>query len=316
MTAKWDVALDKLLEMYIGWASQPGERYAKVFLDSWIDANEDVVQREAQRNIWKGFHGRIEHQLWRADPIYIDPDMMTLIEAASKEFQPEPLLESDLITPYGFAYFPRPFYFQISDPSDSVHHLHNGRLAYRYILWGMEYHKFTNGTTMPVLIITIWRDPADLDDFEQLPGFTYPQILTIIPWPTDGTTMYPSKNPGIPGQWEQVAKPLQTLWRLMSQTITLNTKERPSRDTRRRVDRSKYLEKQITVIKLRRSSNDSGNHEPRVVNWTHRFIVSGFWRNQFYPSIDAHRQIWISDYIKGDPDLPLIIKPRIFKLER
>jgi hypothetical protein len=59
---------------------------------------------------------------------------------------------------------------------------------------------------------------------------------------------------------------------------------------------------------------------PSPANYSHRFFVGaatgGFWRNQHYPSLgpkedpSAHRQIWIAPFIKGDENLPLVIKPR------
>jgi hypothetical protein len=52
-------------------------------------------------------------------------------------------------------------------------------------------------------------------------------------------------------------------------------------------------------------------------NYSHRFIVSGHWRNQWYASGQVHRQIWISPYVKGPEDQPLVVRPRrVFSLVR
>jgi len=34
------------------------------------------------------------------------------------------------------------------------------------------------------------------------------------------------------------------------------------------------------------------------------------WRNQWYPSLSQHRQKWISPYVKGPEDKPLVVRPR------
>lgn len=40
--------------------------------------------------------------------------------------------------------------------------------------------------------------------------------------------------------------------------------------------------------------------------YRHRWVVRGHWRNQFYPSIAAHRPKWIAPYLAGPADAPLL----------
>jgi len=41
------------------------------------------------------------------------------------------------------------------------------------------------------------------------------------------------------------------------------------------------------------------------------------WHDQWYPSEQIHRQIWISPYVKGPEDKPLIVRPRrVYQWER
>jgi hypothetical protein len=39
-------------------------------------------------------------------------------------------------------------------------------------------------------------------------------------------------------------------------------------------------------------------------DWQYRWITRGHWRNQWYPSLGEHRQIWIAPYVKGPEDKP------------
>jgi hypothetical protein len=141
----------------------------------------------------------------------------------------------------------------------------------------------------------------------------FPQLLAVIPWPW-GAVYSDNKL----GQWYQVAKPLQTLWRLMQQTISMSTSERASRGVTKRALRVDYTAKNITVIRLRRpKAIKDDDAEPHLVDWSHRWYVGGHWRNQFYPSLNAHRQIWINPYIKGPEEKPLELrKMRVFELVR
>jgi hypothetical protein len=62
----------------------------------------------------------------------------------------------------------------------------------------------------------------------------------------------------------------------------------------------------VLVITLRRERSKD-DAEPKEVNWTRRWITSGHWRNQWYPSLGVHRQIWINEYVKGPDDKPLVL---------
>lgn len=111
---------------------------------------------------------------------------------------------------------------------------------------------------------------------------------------------------------------VQCLWRLMQQTIVTRTSERASAPFRKRWKRNDLEAKNVTVIRLRRPRKPTDDeHETRTVEWTHRWLVSGHWRRQWYPSIGAHRQIFISPYVKGPDDMPLEVrKQRVFAFSR
>mgnify|MGYP003353945736 CR=1 FL=1 len=103
------------------------------------------------------------------------------------------------------------------------------------------------------------------------------------------------------------------------QTITEVTGERVSRAVRKRILRegSKIQQDTVNVVKLRREyQKDDSKESKSVASYQHRFIVSGHWRNQFYPSIKTNRQIWIDSYIKGDPEKELIFKKRVFDFSK
>jgi hypothetical protein len=83
----------------------------------------------------------------------------------------------------------------------------------------------------------------------------------------------------------------------------------------RRAQRAGIPGKRVLVVTLRRPSNQRPT-EGGGIDWSHRWIVGGHWRNQWYASEQIHRQIWISDYEKGPDDKPLVIKQRAFTFRR
>ena len=111
---------------------------------------------------------------------------------------------------------------------------------------------------------------------------------------------------------------IQTTLRLMQQRVAVKHHERVDRATRRRGIAKGFREREVVVVKLRREKGEPHGDEPAGhANYTHRFIRSGHWRNQPYPSEGVYRQIWIHPTVVGDPDLPLIVRPRrVFNVVR
>jgi hypothetical protein len=65
----------------------------------------------------------------------------------------------------------------------------------------------------------------------------------------------------------------------------------------------------VRVLRLRRgvgaaARKAAGDGPGR--EYHHRWIVRGHWRNQWYPSIKAHRPKWIAAYLAGPDDAPLL----------
>lgn len=115
-----------------------------------------------------------------------------------------------------------------------------------------------------------------------------------------------------------IQRPVQCLFRLMQQTIATRTQIEAPRAFRHRWKRANLLAKKVTVIRLRRPAWVApDNHVPKPVEWSHRWLVAGHWRNQPYPTLGITRQIWISPYIKGPDDAPLEIRRlRAFEFKR
>lgn len=110
-------------------------------------------------------------------------------------------------------------------------------------------------------------------------------------------------------------------WKLMSQKISLTRRVEPSRQRRRALTRMKDpLPSDVRLVALRRSDSYDQKDVPRDSgsgwHYSHRFRVSGHWRNQYYPSTENHEQIYISDYIKGPEGTPLIVKENVNILRR
>jgi len=50
----------------------------------------------------------------------------------------------------------------------------------------------------------------------------------------------------------------------------------------------------------------TGEHDHADVKYRNRWVVSGHWRNQWYPKTKTHKPKWITPYVKGPEGAPLL----------
>jgi hypothetical protein len=93
----------------------------------------------------------------------------------------------------------------------------------------------------------------------------------------------------------------------LEQRILVAPRRPADRPARRRLERQGWMhEPLIRVVELRKKQvrpEDRG--DPRSVEWSCRWVVSGHWRQQFYPSTGDHRPVWVLPYVKGPESAPL-----------
>lgn len=301
-TRGWQDALDAQMEIYGFWATQTGHRYAKGF-------TQDVRQKNPFSHYARSLNLLEEERekLLKAEPIYVDPDMLPLIEAGLESFKAEILVPEDLVTPMGCMVLPAPMY-----QTD----VHGKRFSYRVVSW------------MPVIMANAEGEPTGAG--VQFSLYTHrddPDDYTHenIPWEKDLSIKWYLSHAATLRFWDEdflrdkfvdltFFRNFQVINRMAQQRIAVADRRQPSRPLRRAAKRLD-LPTQVTVVSLRRRSF-SEREEEGEVNWTHRWLVRGFWRNQWFPSEKRHRQIWISDYIKGPEDKPLVIKRRAWEWVR
>jgi len=93
----------------------------------------------------------------------------------------------------------------------------------------------------------------------------------------------------------------------LQQRILIAPQQRADRPARRRLERDGYVhEPLIRVVELRRKHVHSGHVSGQEsVEWSHQWVVSGHWRQQWYPSLNMNQPRWIMPYVKGPADRPL-----------
>lgn len=108
------------------------------------------------------------------------------------------------------------------------------------------------------------------------------------------------------------------LWTLMQQRLAVTTEHPMPRLYRRRAEKAgeELPVSTFRVVTLRRAKPETAEPAAGSVDWSHRWIVNGFWRNQWLPSRQMHRLQWIEAFVKGPADKPLVVKKTVNKLVR
>lgn len=88
---------------------------------------------------------------------------------------------------------------------------------------------------------------------------------------------------------------------------------------RKRAERLGREDSTCHVVTLRRehTSEQGASSEHSDVEWSHRWVVRGHWRRQWFPARSAHAPVWIHPHIKGPADKPLREpKPTVYSVTR
>ena len=120
----------------------------------------------------------------------------------------------------------------------------------------------------------------------------------------------PSAGPDPAVSW------LLACWRLMQQSVTrLDDVEMP-RQLRKLGRRAGLPSDYVTVINLR--SRPARSDGESAVEWSHRWLRRGHWRQQPYKEdgVWVRKTIWIHPTVCGPEGLPLVIKDHVYNLTR
>lgn len=306
----WDTALDAQNDLRHSFQTDEGQRFMAGYADS-LRGSASVTHPDGSTGLTAADADQIVQvaadTVELGDPIYVSDDVCELIEFAGETLRPEAIFPEDIIIADGFAYFARPRYLVDR---------HGKRLSYRALSWAQSRREDNPGQTG--VAIALWSDFADDDDYVadfrplRLIGGSRLALshVTNIPYGSQGVLQVEENH--------QFLRQVEALWKMMAQEIVLPGQERVSRPTWR--SRSNWRQiKHVTVLTLRRARYHRPDGEVGEVEWSHRWLVRGHWRNQRYKGPDGewfYSQIWIAPFIKGPEDKPFVPKRRAVEFVR
>lgn len=91
----------------------------------------------------------------------------------------------------------------------------------------------------------------------------------------------------------------------------------PNRQGIRRAQRAMVTKRpEVNVVRLRKSEHRHVRGTGDPVEWSHRWLVRGHWRNQWYAKEQRHAPKWVSAYVKGPDEAPLILRDKVSRVDR
>lgn len=240
-------------------------------------------------------------------PMWVDNEVIDLVEHASQTFRPEALMPEDILIPNAFCVFERTMY---------ANDIEGREVCFRAASW--SHFVDPADEDRRGIILALWRHMHDEDAYSRQSPHRYHSRIGGSPLRLMQTAMFPW---GEARAMEDIANhklfaQLQVLWRLAKQQITIRSERQVSRPTWRSKQNQNWRAiKSVQVLTLRRAKVVHEG-EPGEAHYSHRFNVHGHWRNQWYASEKVHRQIWIDEFIKGPEDRPLVLKKQAIEFIR
>lgn len=113
---------------------------------------------------------------------------------------------------------------------------------------------------------------------------------------------------------EPLTQFLQALWRFQAQKLAAIERPHVPKTALKTLMRRQMHLGPVSVIKLRK--RERGNETGAQYVLSHRFVVRGHWRRQWYPSEQRHKSIYIQPFLKGPEDAPLLARDRVNAIVR
>lgn len=263
-----------------------------------LEEQVDLARRVEDAAGWRAAHdpdGFMLGALQSADPYFWAGPLCGVIESAAGDLPVSWKFAREMLpTMSGFVWFQRP----LAWPSHLDHRTGSSKLI--ALSWQRFHNTETGDTAVSVCSFADWNGHK-----------AWPTLTIVINHGEslreriDGPRRSFSDEEFALAEW--VLRVFGSCLTFLEQRILIAPKHRAERHARKRLERQGYPhEPLIRVVELRRKQSrpdHSDEHDP--VEWSCQWVVSGHWRNQWYPSMNDYQPRWIMPYVKGPEDRPL-----------
>lgn len=334
--ARWEDAMITQGRILSWYGSRDGLRYLS---DFFTDMN--LKHRPEGRRDPRLLAAIQVNTLREAEPIYVSPEALDLIDHARHTFHPEPVRPSDPFCPSGFALLPRPILIDDAPPTEAnPMRSPNGLIPVRAIAWGTTHSEDYQIGAFWISYYSDFEDELEMGIDERAPGDelttselidsakarSWPMLSLVHQWQWSWHSnpwVNPDELDVLPGDdlQETMARAkaqtqlIQCFWRIAGQFLPSSERASAPRNMRREAARRGLVHSsEVNIVRLRRRRV---NHEQLGEGErasTVRHLVHGYWGTRHYR--DGARQVWVDDYVRGDENKEFVLKDRVWEFTR
>jgi hypothetical protein len=293
-------------------------------LASHFDRDMDLTEERVYAKS-RAVANEIAKQFRLADTYWVQRNMVELVNASFDSMPPHPMNQETCPVPFGWMHLGQPV--RLEDPDWVLEADNEGRVApapsltFHTASWRRANALDANGRYRPGYEVWLYeeRDAVERAIRRSLPNQNMHLHQTVglppyVPvrqffW-ADGDTMPDGADSYLDAM---AATWFQATMVLMKMPIAAPGRIEADRQTLKRFTRRAIPVNLITVVLMRtpRQRPDEREHNGEGREYSHRWLVRPFWRNQFYPSTGEHKVIYIHTFVKGPAGAPLVIKERV-----
>lgn len=288
---------------------------------------------------------RLRHSVEYAYAYRVTKEMSYVVQYAGDSLDENDRLDGTLApTPWGIVRFDRPI---------PLRDARNRQMLMHWMTWGPVHgqRQTSFGALIDAtgMVFSYWNDTNEPDEIQRWiedgmkPDARRSMIERTGRWSFIGTELVwngmkvgkPQKelttrikmkilaNGDTPTSYTNCARYAHALFLMLNQTLTTMDDEYIPRAHRKRIARMK-IPGRISVIALRRMEGSKREGETHV-EWSHRWIVRGFWAwrhcGETHPQAQEYEKgwrvrVWIAPYVKGPEGLPIVQTEKLYDLRR
>ena len=261
--------------------------------------NPDVVQRW-----WKSPRPEVEARAVAdactevaesSDLFHVARSMAELARAASGTLESFALLVDDLPSPNGLMVFDGPAIGEVTYCDGPIAPIH-----------GLQWQAVSGSLFVTPLLGMPRASPTAL----------MPEMRIAFNVPTDGLRKAfpePGANPALR---PRLLSFLVTVFLLMRQPLAAESSLECNHLPEAPLHPASHIPASVRVIELRRPKHSGSDAGESGRTYAHRWITRGHWRQQWYPSREVHRPVWIAPHVKGPEDAPMIGGEKVYAWKR
>lgn len=278
------------------WTTEAGQTYLELTIsqEQWLIPERFVGY--TNRDVMLDFLTGRAVRPWTGAPAYfVVPEMLDVAAEAAEELGDDwTFATADLPSPSGLMVVGKPLPYPA--PISGVNPP-GSRYLYEVITWEPAEYGYDDVDDRDASFVEFWSGPASVP-YERMGA------LGLRPYLPDNEGLLIDGKHWKYTHLDPQLRLLYVLFRLMQQRLTRVGPAELDRAARRGAHRAD-VPAEVTLITLRQIEPPR-EHTHRPVDWAGRWLVSGHWRSQYFPSRKAHAPVWIDSYIKGDPKAPLL----------